>query len=487
MMSYKKPVIVVKNTREFEKINISHLPDNAEIRVLGGLAGKSKYNEPHYAARTTYPLGQLKQIIAVMREVESGINPNWPELAKARYVYETLGKNIVYNFQYQQSGQQSSNLSTILSRKAICAGYSLLFKEMMDRQGIQCDYMRGVVYDSDGYQEKHAWNVLKINGKNIPIDLTWDAHNLQKGKPLQFFGNDRNFSRIHIVDSDEVQYNFSYLSSADLQISDYRNYKNQPEVDKKSKHDTYVNAMRETYLKYAKLESPASSLGRVKRALYKYATEGNSRGFTRQGFARENLEKNVTPDELLDFLVEDYVQKFSKQKNIPNIRRNKKEQYLAAAITETIAAYSPEQAKRAIKAFITENRTSSFTNRGNSRARTTLRRHVTKKDVLSFLLDNTVQKELYHARAVQKHATKRANAISKRFKGKEFELISAPSEPGLFKSVINWINEKTINKNVSKKQSKNQNENSNRTPNKDVYKSVNRSGDRRKNDDPYER
>ncbi|MFG6318733.1 MAG: hypothetical protein K1W33_02565 [Clostridia bacterium] len=443
-MNYNN-VIVVKNTKELEMMDLSRIPDNAEIRVVGGLYGKQKYaTKDHYRARTTYPLGQLKQIMSTMREIESNINPNWSELAKARYIYEVLGNNIGYDLnRANYSNQQASNLSILLSREGICAGYSLLFKEMMDRQGIECDYVRGDAFNSRGGKEKHAWNVLKINGKNIPIDLTWDAPNIKNGKGLHQFGNNYQFTNNHFLDYDEVQYQYDYLSPAELANSDFRNYKPQQAPNRDIKKETYSNALRETYVKYSRLEDPNKALNRIQNAMYSYITTGNSHGFTRDGFARENLEKNVSKEEFLDYLVNDYVQKFTNKTDPITVRQSLREQHLANAITETMMAYSPEQAKAAIKEFIATGKTNMFTNQGNSKARTTLAHNVSNVEVLNFLINNTIKHELFKQHNIDIHASIRAEQIGQAFSGQEFELVSAPQDKNIFRKAIDWIKSKT--------------------------------------------
>lgn len=384
-MNYNKKIIV-RNTKELETMDLSRLPDNMEVQVLGGMYGKQKYaTKQHYQDRTTYPLGQLKQIMATMHEIEKNINPNWSEMARARYIYETLGNNITYDYNSQNySNQQASNLSILLSREGICAGYSLLFKEMMDRQGIECDYVRGDAFNSRGGKEKHAWNVLKINGKNIPIDLTWDAPNIKNGKGVHQFGNNYQFTNNHFLDYDEVQYRYDYLTPSELENSDFRNYKPQQAPTRDIKKETYSNALRETYVKYSRLENPNMALNRVQKAMYWYIVANDSRGFTRDGFARSNLEKNVNQEELLNYLIDDYVQKFTNRTDPITVRQSPKEQCLANAITETMMAYSPEQAKAAMKEFIGTGKTNMFTNQGNSRARTTLANNISSVDVLNF-------------------------------------------------------------------------------------------------------
>lgn len=465
MMNYNK--IVVKNTKELEMMDLSRIPDNAEVQVLGGMYGKQKYaTKDHYRARTTYPLGQLKQIMATMHEIESNINPSWPEMARARYVYEVLGNNISYDLnRANYSNQQSSNLSILLSREGICAGYSLLFKEMMDRQGIECDYVRGDAFNSRGGREKHAWNVLKINGKNIPIDLTWDAPHIKNGEGLHQFGNNYQFTNNHFLDYDEVQYRYDYLTPAELANSDFRNYKSQQAPNKDIKKETYSNALRETYVKYSRLEDPNRALRRVQNAMYGYITANDSRGFTRDGFARSNLEKNVSQDELLDYLIDDYIEKFTNRTDPITVRQSPKEQHLASAITETIMAYSPEQAKAAMKEFISTGKTNMFTNQGNSKARTTLAYNVSNADVLNFLIDNTIKNELFREHNIDQHASIRAKQIGRAFSGQEFELVSPPKDKSIFRKAIDWIKDKTKNLNKSRDNSV-QNGKQNTQPNK---------------------
>jgi len=139
-------MIVVRNTKELEqRYNLEKIPDTESVMVLGGMANKEKYNQHRYRARVTYPAREIKQIINQMKEIEKTIPNDWGEWQRAKYIYEVLGKNISYNYNREEyKNQQSSNLSILLSRKGICAGYSLLFKEMMDRQNIRCDYIRGL-------------------------------------------------------------------------------------------------------------------------------------------------------------------------------------------------------------------------------------------------------------------------------------------------------------------------------------------------------
>lgn len=86
-----------------------------------------------------------------------------------------------------------------------------------------------------------------------------------------------------------------------------------------------------------------------------------------------------------------------------------------------------------------------FTNRGDSQARTTLAYHISNGDVLNFLIDNTVKKELFRQHDIDVMASMRSNKIGKAFQGQEFELVAPPKEKGLFSKVVNWVKDKTRN------------------------------------------
>lgn len=187
-------MIVVANTKELEeKYDLNRLRDDEEVVVQGGLKGKEKYNAERYRVRTTYTGWQIKQIISQMKLIEDSIPKEWDQYQRAKYIYEVLGRKIEYNHNKEDyKSQQCSNLTVLLSRKGICAGYSLLYKEMMDRQGIECDYIKGIGYTNQ-VRGAHAWNVLTINGQSFPVDLTWDSDALRTGEELKNFGLNPNF------------------------------------------------------------------------------------------------------------------------------------------------------------------------------------------------------------------------------------------------------------------------------------------------------
>ncbi len=60
----------------------------------------------------------------------------------------------------------------LVDRKATCMGYSLAFKDAMNRLGISCTYAMNASHS-------HIWNKVKVGKKWYHVDVTW---NDQKGK-----------------------------------------------------------------------------------------------------------------------------------------------------------------------------------------------------------------------------------------------------------------------------------------------------------------
>lgn len=61
--------------------------------------------------------------------------------------------------------------------EAVCEGYALMFKMLLDYNGIPNEYMIGEVKSwgsSENESERHAWNTVSIDNKWYNVDITWD-------------------------------------------------------------------------------------------------------------------------------------------------------------------------------------------------------------------------------------------------------------------------------------------------------------------------
>lgn len=437
-------MIVVSNTTELERLyNLNILRDDEQVIVQGGLKGKQKYNAEKYTLRTTYTVRQIKQIIAQMKLIEGSIPKEWNEYQRAKYIYEVLGKRIEYNHnREEQRTQQASNLTILLSGKGVCAGYSLLYKEMMDRQGIECDYMRGIVESRTGKKGLHAWNVLTIKGQTFPVDLTWDAVRLQRGeKQLEFFGVDEKFLEVHKTEPDERQYNYVVHSKESINsirtdpnernryIDESRNH-----VDKEQIGDIIQLAIEETYQKFKGRVGSENAKRQVIAAIKKYIKDGDAMGFTRNGNARDQLEQYVLPREMMLAIARNYMEIESKKPE---------KAILWNAANETAKKYSRYYAEQAIGKYIYTGKAEGFTR--NNNARESLVRNFTPESSLNLIVNTVVESELER---IMMSDAKYQNTINQAqthyFSGDEFAKVQLPMEErkGIITKAIQWIKEK---------------------------------------------
>ena len=76
--------------------------------------------------------------------------------------------------------------------RAVCHGYSALFKELCDRSGIKCYLVSGFTKLNDIYDEAgHTWDLVFINNKWQQVDATWAAGGVDdQGKFIKQFSEE---------------------------------------------------------------------------------------------------------------------------------------------------------------------------------------------------------------------------------------------------------------------------------------------------------
>ena len=158
------------NTKGQNKEYFKNIKNTITIRIIGGLneVEKPKFNTQEYYDRTLYKPSEVYRIIDKMEQIESKINPSWNDLEKAMYIYKTMCEGMKYDhIDVPYKGRDlNRNLLGFLTGKSVCAGFAMMYKEMLDRQGIRCLYQNK--------QHGHSWNLVEIDGKLVPVDLTWD-------------------------------------------------------------------------------------------------------------------------------------------------------------------------------------------------------------------------------------------------------------------------------------------------------------------------
>ena len=161
-----------------------------------------------------YTLYEIKRIVAELERIESGINPEWDNLEKLIYFIGQIKNKIIYHPFYETAPSKSiRSLVGLFTNTTVCAGYSIILKELCDRNGIDCRYCVGSCNKKDAEKNKtsHAWNIVKLNDRYVPIDLTWNANKTKLGHIASYddLANINKFIESHYPCTQENIQNYS--------------------------------------------------------------------------------------------------------------------------------------------------------------------------------------------------------------------------------------------------------------------------------------
>ena len=183
------------------------------IRIIGGYDDKRVADYPDYVSMhrddNVYSLDEMRKIYQEIDKIERGINSNWDDLQKLIYFIGYLKNKIVYHpFHENAPSREIRSLRGLFSKKTVCAGFALMLKELCDRNGIKCQYVEGTcnIEDYNRGFLTHAWNIVEINGHLVPVDLTWNAGDNNRGKMLDSgdLFNVNEFVKSHIPGRREI-------------------------------------------------------------------------------------------------------------------------------------------------------------------------------------------------------------------------------------------------------------------------------------------
>jgi transglutaminase/protease-like cytokinesis protein 3 len=98
------------------------------------------------------------------------------ETEKCRAIFRWIAQNVRYDYDTRNNREGQDPEVVYKHRKAVCAGYSNLFKAMCSDVKIDCRYVTGFAGGATG--DDHAWNIVKLDGKWYIMDVTWAAGNI---------------------------------------------------------------------------------------------------------------------------------------------------------------------------------------------------------------------------------------------------------------------------------------------------------------------
>lgn len=221
-------VVLIENTTQINEDILNELDPNVRIRIQGPydlerMEKQKNVNftdendvvitsaKKYYAFSVVYTRNEVINILKEIEKIEEGMNVNFSDIQKLYYLCDKIKKSITYDpLVDEKPDAETRSLRGLLSKKTVCAGYAVILKEFLDRQGINSYFLAG---------NGHAWNVVEIEGKYYPIDLTTENRLYRTGnlRVNDYFGqNDVNFQNNHIpADNDPHKYLMDELSSLD--------------------------------------------------------------------------------------------------------------------------------------------------------------------------------------------------------------------------------------------------------------------------------
>jgi len=184
------------------------------INAPGGFTdGVSEESSNSIEVMKTYTGDECYNILSKIFELNSRVNSKLSSVARARQIYNIIANNMKWfpksewknnmkNFFVAQSLRGIIDNNSAGKQGLVCTGFAGLFKEMCERNRIQC----GVILGNAGVDnEGHAWNVILDDDDNaIIVDVSWHASD---GK--DYFGGNDYFAGSH-TPNPELSYDIDY-------------------------------------------------------------------------------------------------------------------------------------------------------------------------------------------------------------------------------------------------------------------------------------
>jgi len=167
--------IVLKQKSVLDKI----IDNNPELSLnisygAGAINGKIEGNDHDKLEHAVETANKFKKII------DNIVKDNMSDYKKTKVIHDYIARNVDYDKDYYYKGiEKYDNCSpegVLRDGYAICEGYARLADLLLGMSGVEAKYVSGMVDGAKG-RGGHAWNIVKINGKYLHMDVTWDDHN----------------------------------------------------------------------------------------------------------------------------------------------------------------------------------------------------------------------------------------------------------------------------------------------------------------------
>ena len=161
--------------------------DYIDAHIIGGYTYNAEVTSDSYGIYTIVTVNVNFISDSVMEaEVDAAVDALLEELnlwnatdyQKIKGVYDWMTENINYDHEWDDEENDDAHYrhtahAAIIERKVVCQGIASLFYRLMLELDVDCRYIVGMG-NSPGSSERHAWNIVALNGKYYNVDATWD-------------------------------------------------------------------------------------------------------------------------------------------------------------------------------------------------------------------------------------------------------------------------------------------------------------------------
>jgi len=185
----------------------------------------------------------------VMKVITSEyVRPEMSDYEKVVAAHAWLVQNVEYDYDNYLNGTIPWSSYTadgaFVDGVAVCQGYALAFKEIMDYYEIPCKYVTS-------WDMNHGWNAVKIDGHWYHVDCTWDDPIVNGSSK-----NTHVYTNYLLVSDSEMSDHYGYSvncnTSSNAKVdrkSKTSSATSNQKVTEKSPVDPYLNAFRVTLIK----------------------------------------------------------------------------------------------------------------------------------------------------------------------------------------------------------------------------------------------
>lgn len=129
-------------------------------------------------------------------------------------IHDILIRNITYS--ENDNYTHHTIIGPIIERKAVCDGFSRLYKYLLNKLNIDCIVVRGRGFNGTLVDsESHLWNMINLYGKWYHIDVTYDAT---------------------LSLNDYIRYDYFLVDDATIRIDHYYNHRDTPKANDMSEY-----------------------------------------------------------------------------------------------------------------------------------------------------------------------------------------------------------------------------------------------------------